>query len=130
MANEGPTWGHTSLRASVDYSEADGSGEYYDGRFVKLSAHNTVELCDTAGEHMIGVLHGRPKQNAPAHVVVGGRIRMLCGGTFAIGDEIGTDANGKAVKVTGTNNFVIGRANEAGVANQYAEVLCNGVYKR
>ena len=129
MANEGPLVGNSSVRAHADYSGKDTAGHYYDGRFVKLAAEDEVEVCDTAGERPLGVLYGRPKQGAPAHVVLGGRVRMIAGGTLAVGDVATTDASGKVVKSTTTNHYVVGTVNEAATANQAVSVFIHGGYK-
>lgn len=74
-----------------------------------------------AGAAADGVLLNDPRNGTAAAVAVTGRVKILCGGTIAAGAEVATNAQGLAVAAA-AGNIVLGKATEAGVANQYITI--------
>ena len=72
---------------------------------VKMSTtDDTVSLCDTDGEVILGVLCNKPDAaNKAAEVAALGQVKIEAGEALAAGDRWGTDNAGKAKKVEGTN---------------------------
>jgi hypothetical protein len=92
-----------SLLVTTDLSAA----QY---RFVKLSADNTVVICNGASDDAMGVLQNKPNgsvNTAVARVRVMGVSRVIAGGVIGFGDKVGTDGNGAGVaKTADTTKFV------------------------
>ena len=89
-------------------------------RFVKLSATGKAENCDTAGESAIGIaVDSSTNKSSRAITVVdlqgGGVAEVAVGGAVAIGDNLATDGDGKAVEAT-TGQRILGVAKSAGAA--------------
>lgn len=72
---------------------------------VKMSTtDNKVSLCTTQGETIFGVLQNKPNADGVAAEVMSlGITKVEAGETLTAGDLWGTDANGKAAKIEGTN---------------------------
>ena len=85
------------------------------GRFVKYDADGNVVLASTAGENVIGVGIITNSENlavgAGADIQVKDIGLAMAGADIKKGNEIATDANGKAA-VAASKNFVIGVALE------------------
>ena len=128
MAVEGVQWGMHTMNASEDLSGKDSDSRTYQDRFVKLVSDG-VELYDTVADKPFGVLQNRPKEGYPATISLGGVMRVRAGGTIAVGDAIGSDATGKAIKQTTSGRYAIGVALEAGVANQMVQILVRDLVK-
>jgi len=102
-----------SAKAENDLS----SKQYY---FVELSAADQVDVCDNAADKPIGVLQNKPTQYHAAQVRVLGISKVVSDGSstaIAVGDYVGTDANGKAVKKSSDTNYVAGIALDASSAD-------------
>ena len=113
-----------SFKAENDLS----AKQYY---LVEVSAANQVDVCDGATDIAIGVLLNEPTANHAAQVGLLGRFPVVSDGTtpIAAGDNVGTDASGKAVKKTTNNDWVIGRAMAASSADgTIIDVLFTGGY--
>jgi hypothetical protein len=93
---------------------------------VKLVADLKVDVCSGATDCPYGVLQDKPNAaNVGADVMTRGITKWYYGGTIAAGDRVGTDANGKAVKLTegtDTTKYICGTALLAGVANDLGSV--------
>ena len=86
-------------------------------RFVELNANNQVTRCNAAKERAYGVLQNKPNSGEVAQVVKGpGGTLVEAGAALAIGDEVTTDAQGRAIKATAANDYVNGIAKEAASA--------------
>lgn len=129
MAVEGVQWAPHTMVAGEDLSGKDTDGKSLEDRFVKLTSTGTVELYDTVADKPFGVLKNRPKNGFPAHIALGGVIRVRAGGTIAVGNPIGSDAEGKAINQTSTGRYAIGIALEAGVDDQIIQVLVRDLIK-
>lgn len=116
MANEqAPIGGDATYEAGADLS----GKQYY---IVELANTGKVTVCDAASDVGIGVLQNKPKAGEAAQVRLtpGSLSKVVSDGSgtaIAIGDWVGTDGNGKAVKKTADKAWVIGRAESASSAN-------------
>jgi len=93
------------------------SKQYY---FVELSGVDQVDVCDGATDKAIGVLQNKPTAGHAAQVRVLGVSKVVSDGSgtaIGVGDYVGTDANGKAVKKSADHDFVAGIALDASSAD-------------
>jgi len=116
-----------SFQASADLS----TKQFY---FVTLNSSKQVAVAGANAE-CIGVLQDKPNAAGIAgQVRCFGISKVQCGGTFAAGDKIASDASGKAVKYTAATvsagtpeplagSLVQGIALEAGVSGQVSTIL-------
>lgn len=91
--------------------------QYY---FVELSALDQVDVADAAADVVIGVLQNDPKAGEAAQVRVLGISKVVSDGSgtaIAVGDRIGTNASGKAVKKATADFGVSGIALDASSAD-------------
>ncbi len=82
-------------------------------KFVKLSADNTVVLCDGATDVPIGVLQAPIAAGGAADVVVVGETKVQADASLTAGQLIGTSADGQAdrkIPGTDTTEYVVGVA--------------------
>jgi hypothetical protein len=79
-------------------ADADLSARQY--RFVTATASNGCALAG-ANARALGVLQNKPKSGEAAAIQTEGQTKVVAGGAFAVGDYVKSDANGKAVQVTG-----------------------------
>ena len=69
--------------------------------FVKVDSAGKAALATAAaGEAVFGVLQNDPTAGQAASVRTAGETQVAAGGTFAAGDKLSADANGRAVKYT------------------------------
>lgn len=91
-------------------------------RILKASAANgTVEIASAATDKLIGVSDSLGVEaSGIADVGLSGQGEVCLGGNVAFGDELTSDANGKAITAPTTNSAqirIIGIAHAAGVLN-------------
>lgn len=82
-------------------------------KIVELSGADQIDVCDNAGDVPFGVLYNKPEAGHAAEIVHSGRFRVVSDGSgtaIAVGDHVGTDASGRAVKKTANGAWCIGRA--------------------
>ena len=89
---------------------------------VKRTSTTEVNLCG-AGEVALGVLINKPDTGEPADVQCIAYGRVEAGGTFAIGDPLKSDANGKAVVAATVHDHTIGYADQAGSSGNKAKLF-------
>jgi hypothetical protein len=90
--------------------------------FVTLDANGQLILQTTAAGNAVGVLQDKPGAGDPGFICGPGDItKVQCGGTFAAGTKVGSDATGKAV-VVATGPY-LGQALTAGAAGGIANIL-------
>lgn len=126
MATENPIYVDSSKLAYVDLD----TKQYF---FVKETA-NGIEVCSGATDRPCGILQNDPKAGESAQVMRLGKSKLVAGGTIAVSDQIGTDANGKGDKKiagTDTTEYVCGSACEAGALNEIITVIvdCMNVHR-
>ena len=68
--------------------------------FVKLNAANSVHVCDTATDQILGVLQNAPASGEAANVMILGISKLTASAAIAAGANLSCDADGKAVTVT------------------------------
>jgi hypothetical protein len=91
--------------------------------FVTTDASGQLVLTATAGGYAIGVLQDKPGAGDPGYVCGPGDItKVQCGGTFAAGGRVSSNATGQAVAATSAAAY-LGIALTAGAANGVADIL-------
>ncbi len=91
--------------------------------FVAFAALAHTLANPTLGGYAIGVIQDNPASGEPGAVCVPGSItKVQCGGSFNDGDEVSTDANGKAIAAA-SGDLVLGRAMSAGANATVATIL-------
>jgi|TARA_R110002020_G_scaffold2230_4_gene10438 hypothetical protein len=121
MAFEIPGFTFTRV-AGADLS----SSQYY---FVKLSTTDTVVVCAAATDIPIGILQNAPTSGQEATIMVTGISKVSADAALAIGQLIGTAADGQAdAKTVGTDTtqYVVGNVLvAAGAAGEMATTTVN-----
>ncbi|MEA3224386.1 MAG: capsid cement protein [Planctomycetota bacterium] len=119
-------------RYSPDHTiPAEASETLYARRFIKLGANQSeMDLCDAAGEQAHGVLTSHNlvetiSDGDDISYVYFGDVKMDCGGTFAIGDDITTDNTGQAIKAETSTHKILGVALTAGADGSIGCVRIN-----
>jgi len=108
-----------TLNAGADLS----SSQYY---LTKLDTNGNTVLA-TADAVVIGSLQNKPKSGEAATIAIGETVKVVAGGTVAIGDSIVANANGKGITRT-TEHNIFGIALEAGSDGSVIEVLVRPLY--
>lgn len=92
--------------------------QYY---LVKLTTADEIEL---AGAEEAAYVLAEPAEEGQYGTIVMGaeRQKVLLGGTVAVGNELMSNSEGKAVKAAGSG-YIVGVALEAGVAGDIVEAL-------
>lgn len=124
------------LVESVSFvAENDLSAKQY--HYVELSATaGTVDVPDSAGDVPIGVLQNKPRANEAAEVttLAGAVVKVVSDGSvtaIAIGDTVGTNNVGKAVKKSASGDWYNGIALDASNADgKVIRVLLTGPQQR
>jgi len=103
------------MRAAADLSDK----QFY---IVEITGADTVNVCDAATDVPFGVLQNDPKSGETAVIAYadGEITKVVSDGSvtaIAIGDQLGTNASGKAVKKATSGELVLGRALEASSAD-------------
>lgn len=115
---------YEELLQSVSLDAAsDLSGSQY--RFVIVTAEHTIGSPAASGDKVLGVLQNKPDGsvvNEAATVGVLGISKVEAGGAVSAGDEVTTDANGKAITAASGNN-IAGVALAAGADTEVVPVL-------
>jgi hypothetical protein len=106
-------------------------------RYVELSATaGMVDVCDNAGDVPVGVLQNDPgaKEAAEVTTLAGAIAKVVSDGStvaIAIGDTVGTDAQGRAVKKSIAGDWYNGIALAASsAAGKIIPVLLTGPQQR
>lgn len=107
-----------SVQASADLS----TKQFY---FMTINSSSQLATTTVAGGTTVdGILADKPAAAGRAgQLTLTGCIeRITCGGTFAAGDNITSDANGKAVKAA-TGDTILGKAMVAGASGSIVSIL-------
>ena len=100
--------------------------------FVKLSASNTVKLCSSATDKIVGILQNKPLSGQVARVRVYGISRVYAAtSALTYGSLVGTDTSGhgvvRPISVPGDKAVYFGICTESTTtAGETATVLCLG----
>ena len=121
MAYEIPVFCH-SFTAAADLSDKQ-------FHFVKLTANDTINVCDAVTDVPVGVLQDAPEAGQAAEVMLVGISKVSSDAALTAGNLIGTSADGQAdAKVAGTDttNYVVGQVlSGTGAAGELATVAIN-----
>tara|TARA_B100000768_G_C11163801_1_gene325731 strand:- start:257 stop:625 length:369 start_codon:yes stop_codon:yes gene_type:complete len=93
---------------------ADLSGSQH--LFAAMDAAGKAALCGD-GAQAFGVIEVGGTAAAASTITVSGKVMVKCGGTVTIGDDVSSDAAGKAVN-SASGDIILGRAYEAGATDQ------------
>ena len=122
MAYKGSQPFKITLEAGADLS----TKQYY---FVKLDSSGEAVVCSGATDKPVGVLQNNPTAGQAAEIVVVGLTKVSSNAALAIGDLIGTSADGQAdAKIAGTDTteYVVGTVlTTTGAADVIGSVLVN-----
>ena len=100
----------TTMQAGGNYS----ANQYH---FVVTASDGQIDPVAAAGGAADGILYDKPDAaGKAASVVIFGVARVKAGVAIAVGQEVASDASGKA-KASATGNRVLGRALEASSAD-------------
>lgn len=116
MAVEVSTSGFSHLTAAADYS----SNQYHLGY---VDSSGTITLGATLGARVSGIISNEPQSGESVDLITGGVGKVRCGGTVTAGDKLVCAASGEAVTQTRADQYVIGRALEAGADNSVISML-------
>jgi len=89
----------------------------------KGAAAGQVDVPDSAGDLVLGVLCNKPTAGQAALVQCAGVAKVKCGGAISYGDRVGTTNAGKAVAKAAADDLVAGIALEDGVDGDIISVL-------
>ena len=96
------------------------------GKAIKFDANGKFVLASTAGEAFIGIGIVTNDEAIAAGQDVDVQIKDigvgLAGGAIAAGDPLGTDANGKLVKITTSEKICIGYALESASSGAFVRL--------
>lgn len=102
------------------------AGQY---KFVEIATTGKVSICNAATDKPIGVLQNKPNTGETAEVMVIGVTKVQGDADLAIGDLIGTSADGQAdAKTPGTDTteYVVGMViQDNAAAGGYATAAIN-----
>lgn len=102
-----------SFAASADLSAV----QYH---IVERTGAHSCNVCNNAADVPLGVLQNDPRSGEAATVRLQGKSKVVSDGSgtaIAVGDRVGTNAAGRAVKKTAPGDYIIGRAEQASSAN-------------
>ena len=106
---------------------ADLSTKQY--RFVKLDSSGNAIVCAAVTDKPVGVLQNNPTSGQAAEIVVVGLTKVSTDAALAIGDLVGTSADGQAaayVAGTDTTKYVVGQALvTSGAADELTSIIVN-----
>ena len=105
--------------------------------FVKLNGtEDTFVHCNSDSDSPLGISQNDPKSGGELAVRVLGRSKITAGsGGLAVGDEVGTDAAGRGVKVNPTitgadfGKWSMGICSHAAAAGEIAGIELRGPYR-
>lgn len=111
-------------------ASADLSAQQY--KFAKISGARTLTVCAAATDRPVGVIQNKPVSGATVDLMVTGVTKMVAGAAVSAGDELTSDAQGRAitaVTAAGANRSYGIALEAATAAGQIIEVLLPGVAK-
>ena len=122
MAYKGSQPFKITLSAGADLS----AKQYY---FVKLNSSGNAVACAGVTDKPVGVLQNNPTSGQAAEIVVVGLTKVSTDAALAIGDLVGTSADGQAaayVAGTDTTKYVVGQALvTSGAADELTSIIVN-----
>jgi len=110
--------------ANADLSAA---GTQY--KIVKIVSLGKVDLTSAATDKPLGVLQNRPIAGQAAEVRVDGTTKCVCGAAVTAGQEIMSDASGRGITATTTNEVVGIAVTSTANANELFDLLIRPYHK-
>lgn len=104
-------------------ASGDLSADQY--RFVKIDSNGQIALCGR-GDLAAGILQDKPaalNRAGQVRTVSGTVSKIVLGGSVTKGQSLVSDANGKAVNASSSDNNYLGIALESGSSGQIAAML-------
>lgn len=89
---------------------------------VKVQGTESIDLADTAGERVLGIVQEDRLITEEATVAVSGPSKIKLGGTVAQGDPLQADTDAEAILAV-AGDYILAIALEAGVDQQIIECL-------
>jgi len=115
--NEGRGYNKPAFIAGEDLTS-------YQWHFVYLSADNTVKVCDSGNEDVIGILENKPESGQAAKVATVGMFsKLVLGETITVGQELTSTSDGHGEAVDAAGEYAGAKALMAGDENDIIEVL-------
>jgi len=90
---------------------------------VKYNTTAETIVLAGAGENALGVLQNNPVSGEAAVVAIGGKSKVIAGGTVAGGAIVSSDAAGKAVTSATSGHYILGVTARGGASNNVIEVV-------
>lgn len=119
MARQGQYWAETY--------EAENDLSNYQYLFVEINASTgQVDLPDTLGDVVVGVLLNDPGALQAASVAVAGLVKVKAGATIAAGDKITTSTSGTGIVANSGSVWVAGHAESAVASGGYFTMQIKG----
>ena len=121
--------------AGASFATGNGYGSTGQFLFCKLSAANTYIPCTATTDNPVGVSQNNPANADGLQLRIAGISKIVAGGTIAAGDEIGTTAQGKAIKKNPTatgaeyGHYVRGIALDAAASGELVSVYLDPYYR-
>ncbi len=110
MATESPLIHDGSqTTAATDMSTAGGlAGTSSSGQFlaVKITAARSVNVANSGGEQIYGILQNRPQSGQAADIGILGVTKAIAGAVVTGGNFLMTDTSGRLIPVTSTNHRI------------------------
>ncbi|CDH43839.1 DUF2190 family protein [Candidatus Contendibacter odensensis] len=91
-------------------------------QFVKQNSSGQAVVCSVAGEKALGVLQNNPTSGQSATVAYEGITKVQAAATIVPGNDIATNAAGKAV-VALTTNKILGECISGGATGEIISIL-------
>ena len=121
----------STQNASYPDTSFEAYGDLSTRQFCIMAKNSTARQVFTANsvdDIIVGVLQNKPAAiGRTATVRIGGIAKVKAGGTIAAGDRVGTDANGRAIKLIYSNGALASQLGiamtAATAANELVEVL-------
>lgn len=105
-----------TMRASADLSASQFC-------FVNVNSSGQIALAGVDAD-IVGILQDKPSAlDRAGNVAIGGKSKVLCGGTITAGQRVTSDANGKAIAVASGSAVSAGVAMASGVSGQIIDMV-------
>lgn len=112
------------LSSSKQVITVPANADLSSSQFLFMTVNASGRLAATGdGLAADGVLLDKPSAAGRAGALqIGGRVKVVAGGTVTAGDQVGSDAAGKAVSAA-SGDVILGRALSSGVADDVIDMI-------
>lgn len=97
--------------------------------FVKQHTDGTVIIASAIGDQCLGVLQDAPAVGESALVEAKGFSKITLGATLVYGDRVVSGSDGKAIKPTGADQFIMGTIVQGGASGELGTIRLETPYK-